>query len=141
MARPPNDWSPDDSKRHNRISTHFQTLDGGGKQQGKTMNHKIEFQQEDGDDVLARLYNEEQGFSVTIITAPEEVLQEEGPVVNQISNDEVIIVYADEFIQRKMDAAYEKNKDEFGEMARGIGFAYIMGEAMKAATKSFDASN
>lgn len=141
MARPPCPWTPDDSKRHNRISTHFQTLDGGGKQKGKTMNQRIEFQQEDGDDVLARLYNEEQGFSVTIITAPEEVLKEEGPVVNQISNDEVIIVYADEFIQRKMDAAYEKNKDEFGEMARGIGFAYIMGEAMKAATKSFNASN
>ncbi len=141
MARPPNGWSPDDSKRHNRIFTHFQTLDGGGKQRHNTMNHKIEFQEEDGNDVLARLYNEEQGFTVTIITAPEEVLQEEGPVVNQISNDEVIIVYADEFIQRKMDAAYEKNKDEFGEMARGIGFAYIMGEAMKAAAKSFDASN
>lgn len=105
------------------------------------MNHKIEFQQEDGDDVLARLYNEEQGFAVTIVTAPEEVLQEEVPVVNQISNDEVIIVYADEFIQRKMDAAYENNKDEFGEMARGIGFAYIIGQAMKAATESFNASN
>jgi hypothetical protein len=105
------------------------------------MNKRIEFQQEDGDDVLARLYNEEQGFTVTIITAPEDVLQEEGPVVNQISSDEVIIIYADEFIERKMDAAYEKNKDEFGEMARGIGFAYIMGEAMKAAAKSFDASN
>jgi len=141
MARPPNGWSPDDSKRHNRIFTHFQTLDGGGKQRHNTMNQRIEFQEEDGSDVLARLYNEEQGFTVTIITAPEDVLQEEGPVVNQISNDEVIIIYADEFIQRKMDAAYEKNKDEFGEMARGIGFAYIMGEAMKAAARSFDSSN
>ena len=141
MARPPNGWSSNDSNRHHKFFTHFQILDGGGKQRQNTMNHKIEFQQEDGDDVLARLYNEEQGFAVTIVTAPEEVLQEEGPVVNQISNDEVIIVYADEFIQRKMDAAYENNKDEFGEMARGIGFAYIIGQAMKAATESFNASN
>ena len=141
MARPPNDRSPDDSSRHNKFFTYFQILDGGGKQRHNTMNHKIEFQQEDGDDVLARLYNEEQGFTVTIITAPEDVLQEEGPVVNQISNDEVIIIYADEFIQRKMESAYEKNKEEFGEMARGIGFAYIMGEAMKAAAKSFNSSN
>jgi hypothetical protein len=99
------------------------------------MNHEEE------DDVMARLFNEELGYTVTIITAPEHVLKEDGPVVNQISNDEIIIIYSDEFVDKKITSAYDNNHEEFGDMAKGIGFAYLMSEAMKAANKKFEASN
>lgn len=103
--------------------------------------NKVEFTEDDGDDVMARFYNEERGLTVTVITAPEDVLKEEGPVVNQISNDEVIVIYSDEFVEKKLVSGYEKNKEEFGEMAIGIGFAYLMSEAMRVANERFDASN
>lgn len=97
--------------------------------------------EEEGDDVMARLFNEELGFTVTIITAPEHVLKEQGPVVNQISDDEIIIIYSEEFVDEKITSAYDNNYEDFGDLAKGIGFAYLMSEAMKVANKSFNTSN
>ncbi len=95
------------------------------------MINKIEFKDEDSDDVMCRLHNESSGYTLTIITAAQDVLQEDGPVVNQISNDEVIVIYSLEYVMQKMSAAYEKNHEEFGEMAHGIGFSYLVNEAMR----------
>lgn len=101
------------------------------------MLNKIEFSNEDSDDVMARLVSEKDGYTLTIITAPRDVLQEDGPVVNQIAEDQVIVIYALEYVMEKMDAAYEKNHEEFGEMAHGIGFSYLLTQAMKVAADKF----
>lgn len=101
------------------------------------MINKIEFKEEDGDDIMCRLTNQSDGYTLTIITAPHDVLKEDGPVVNQISNDEVIVIYALEYVMHKMEAAYEKNHEEFGDMAHGIGFSFLINEAVRVASERF----
>lgn len=91
-----------------------------------------------GDDVLARFVNERDGYEVTIITAPEEVLKEDGPVVNQISDDRITIIFADEYIERRLEIAHEKNHEEFGNAAFGIGLAFIVSQALEAAENAFN---
>lgn len=104
------------------------------------MINKIEFSDEGGDDVMARLVSETDGFTLTVITAPRDVLQEDGPVVNQISPEDVIVVYALEYVMEKMEAAYQNNHEEFGDMAHGIGFAYLINQAMRAANERFSSN-
>jgi hypothetical protein len=90
-----------------------------------------------GDDVLCRFFNEQRGLEITVITAPVETLGEDGPVVSRISDDQICVIFANEFVERKMEKSYENNVEELGEMARGIGMAYIMQQAVFAAEKLF----
>lgn len=98
----------------------------------------ISFNEEFDEDVLARFVNEKDGYEVTIITAPEEVLKEDGPVVNQISEDRITIIFAYEYLEKKLEAAHEKNHEEFGNAAFGIGLAFIISQALEAAENAFN---
>lgn len=101
------------------------------------MSENIEFAEE-GDDVMARIKDEETGNTVTILTAPRAALGEDGPVVTQISSDQVLVVYADEYVRYKMETALENNGDEFGEgLAASMAFAFIINGAMKVAVERF----
>ena len=98
---------------------------------------QIEFSNEDSGDVMCRFIDEKRGYEITVITAPEESLGEDGPVVTQISNDSVIVVFSDEFVERKIDSIFQRNVEEMGEQAMGVGIAYIMNTAVRAAEKKF----
>jgi hypothetical protein len=101
------------------------------------MLNEIEFTEGDGEDVMLRVVDKKTGKMVTIITAGEETLGSEGPLVTQISDDQVIVMFSDEYVKAKMDAAVEKNHEEFGDMAFTIGFSYILNQAMKAVQETF----
>lgn len=110
----------------------LQNIDGGGKP-------SVDFVEED-DDVLCRFIDKENNRRITVITAPRESLKEDGPVVTQFSNEDVIVMFSDEFITSKVESAIEKNSEEFGEMAVGIGLAFVMRSALEAAMRKFDES-
>jgi hypothetical protein len=98
---------------------------------------EIEFTDGDGEDVMLRVIEKETGKMVTIITAEQETLGGEGPLVTQISDDQVIVMFSNEYVKAKLDAAIEKNQEEFGDMAFTIGFSYILNQAMKAVQETF----
>ena len=98
---------------------------------------EIHFSDEDSDDVMVRIVEKETGKMVTIMTADRETLGQDGPVLTQIADDQVIVVYAFEYVLEKMNAAVEKNHEEFGEMAFTIGFTFLLNQAMMAVREKF----
>ena len=84
------------------------------------------------EDVMARISNE-YGEQVTILSAPRDTLGEDGPVVTQVSNDQVIVIFSDEFIQEKLKAAITNNEEDFGDASFAIGFTYLLTLALKTA--------
>lgn len=101
---------------------------------------KFEFNnEEESDEIMARMFNPEIGLNVTILTAPEDTLQEDGPVVTQITDSDVYVIYSDEYVERKLAAAFDKNREEFGEaMAFTIGLSFLISTAINAATEKFN---
>ncbi len=102
--------------------------------ESKTMD--IEFSEEESD-VMLRIKHEESGKMITVVTAERATLGEDGPVVTQISDDQVVVIFAMEYVKHKMDQAIERNADEFGDMALTIGLSYLLNQAMTAATEKF----
>lgn len=98
---------------------------------------EIHFIDEESDDVMVRIVEKESGKMVTIMTADRETLGEDGPVLTQIADDQVVVVYALEYVMNKMDAAVEKNREEFGDMAFAIGFSFLVNQAMDAVREKF----
>ena len=98
---------------------------------------KIDFTEGDGEDVMLRVVEQETGKMVTVITAEQETLGSEGPLVTQIADDQVIVLFSNEYVKAKIDSAIEKNQEEFGDMAFTIGFSYIINQAMKAVKETF----
>jgi hypothetical protein len=98
---------------------------------------EIHFLDEESDDVMVRIVEKESGKMVTIMTAQRETLGEDGPVLTQIADDQVVVIYALEYVMQKMDAAVEKNREEFGDMAFTIGFSFLLNQAMEAVREKF----
>lgn len=96
----------------------------------------IEFN-DDEKDVMVRIVEEKSGKMVTIMTTERDTLGEDGPVLTQIADDQVIVIYSNEYVMRKMNAAIENNRDEFGDMAFTIGFSYLLNQAMEAVREKF----
>lgn len=92
---------------------------------------------EDESDVMLRVMHEESGKMITVVTAERATIGEDGPVVTQISDDQVVIIFAMEYVQHKMEQAIERNSEEFGDMAFTIGLSYLLNQAMTAATEKF----
>ena len=101
----------------------------------------IEFSNEESDDVMLRIFQKETGQMVTIVTAERDTLGEDGPVVTQIADDQVIVMFSLEYVTHKMDEAIARNRDEFGDMAFGIGFSYLVNQAMRAAMEKFNTND
>lgn len=99
--------------------------------------NNIEFNDDESEDVMVRIVEEKSGKMVTIMTAAHDTLGEDGPVLTQIADDQVIVIYSNEYVMRKMEAAIEKNREEFGEMAFTIGFSYLLNQAMEAVREKF----
>ena len=117
-----------------KLPTPLLPVDGGGKQQHMFIN--LDFY-EDSEDVLARFKHEDKGYEVTVITAPRDVLKEDGPVVNQTSPTDVQVIFSLEYLEEYMDIAQRNNEEEFGEGAFAIGFALILSQALIAAEEAF----
>lgn len=98
---------------------------------------EIHFTEGEGEDVMARIIEKDSGKMVTIMTANRETLGEDGPVLTQIADDQVIVIYSLEYVMEKMDAAIRNNSDDFGEMAFTIGFSFLMNQAMAAVREKF----
>lgn len=92
---------------------------------------------ENDEDILCR-FNDGNGRTITIVTA--DSLSEDGPVVVQTTEDDVVVVFSGDFVQHKVETMYERNKDELGESAGMIGLSYILKLAIEAASEKF-ASN
>lgn len=103
--------------------------------------NNVDFTNDDGEDVMVRIVEEKSGKMVTIMTAEHNTLGEDGPVLTQIADDQVIVIYSNEYVMRKMNAAIEKNHEEFGEMAFTIGFSFLLNQAMEAVRKEFFTNN
>jgi hypothetical protein len=99
--------------------------------------NNIEFNDDESEDVMVRIVEEKSGKMVTIMTAGHETLGEDGPVLTQIADDQVIVIYSNEYVMRKMNAAIENNREEFGEMAFTIGFSFLLNQAMEAVREKF----
>lgn len=97
----------------------------------------FEFSREESEDVLVRIFHEESEKMVTIITADYSTIGEDGPVVTQIAEDRVVVIFSNEYVEKKINAAIERNAEEFGEMAFTIGFSFIVNSAMKAVGEKF----
>lgn len=92
----------------------------------------------ESEDVMARIFNPELGLHVTIITAPESTLKEDGPVVTQITDSDIYVLYSDEFVERKIETAFEKNREDLGEMmAFSVGVSFLISQAILAAETKF----
>lgn len=92
---------------------------------------------DDDQDILCR-FSDEKGRTITVLTA--ETLTEDGPVVIQTTEEDVVVVFSDSFVRNKVETMYERNKDELGESAGMIGLSYIIRLAVEAAVDKF-ASN
>ena len=99
--------------------------------------NNIEFNDDESEDVMVRIVEEKSGKMVTIMTARHDTLGEDGPVLTQIADDQVIVIYSNEYVMRKMNAAIENNREEFGEMAFTIGFSFLLNQAMEAVREKF----
>lgn len=77
------------------------------------------------------------GRQVTIITAGYDTIGEDGPVVTQMSESDIIVVYSDEYVERKLSSAQEKNREDFGDTAWTIGLSFLVQQALKVAEEKF----
>lgn len=94
----------------------------------------------DGEDVMARVISSA-GLQVTILGAPFSVIEEDGPVVIQISTDEMIVVFSYEFIHRQMMSAINVSPSEIVEKGFAAGLSYFISLAMEAALEKFSQQN
>ena len=101
----------------------------------------IEFVNEGSDDVLVRVINKQTGQMVTLITAERSVLGEDGPIATQIAEDQIIIVFSEEYVRNKIDESIIRNVDDFGDMAVTIGISHLLNEAMTIAVEKFTTIN
>ena len=102
-----------------------------------TTMDEVHFLDEESDDVMMRIVEKNSGKMVTIVTAERTTLGEDGPVLTQIADDQVIVMYALEYVMEKMNAAVEKNQEEFGDMAFTIGFTFLVNQALTAVREKF----
>jgi len=98
---------------------------------------EMRFIDDEGDDVMMRIIEKNSGKMVTIMTADQDTLGEDGPVLTQIADDQVIVIYSLEYVMEKMNAAVEKNREDFGDMAFSIGFTFLINQALAAVRENF----
>jgi hypothetical protein len=90
-------------------------------------------------EVMFRFENPETGQHVAVITAPPETMDEDGPVVIQLTDDNIVVLYNERFVEEKFARAIERNAEEFGEAtAAAMAMSNLMQMALLAAAKKFE---
>jgi len=102
----------------------------------------VEFSNEESEDVVAIFTDDNKNQRITVLTAPEETLGEEGPVVVQTSEDSISVIYSYEYFTSKLDKALQENGEDYGvQAAFGMGLALLLSKAVAAAEKKFKESS
>lgn len=93
----------------------------------------------DDPDVMFRFENPETGQQVAVIAAPADSMDEDGPVVIQLTDDNIVVLYNERFVEEKFNRALEVAADEFGEgTAAAMAMTSLMQQALLAASKKFE---
>lgn len=93
----------------------------------------------DDPEVMFRFENPETGQHVAVIAAPPESMDEDGPVVIQLTEDNIVVLYNERFVEEKFARAIERNAEEFGEAtAAAMAMSNLMQMALLAASKKFE---
>ncbi len=93
----------------------------------------------DDPEVMFRFENPDTGHHVAVIAAPPETMDEDGPVVIQLSDDNIVVLFNERFVEEKMHRAIDGNAEEFGEAtAAAMAMTNLIQMALLAASKKFD---
>ena len=90
-------------------------------------------------EIMFRFENPETGQQVAVIAAPPETMDEDGPVVIQLTEDNIVVLFNERFVLDKFERAIEVNGEEFGEgTAAAMAMSNLMQMALRAAAEKFD---
>ena len=87
------------------------------------------FDESNDESVLTRIQDDDGSQIITIFHAPHDVLGEDGPIITQIADDSVFVIFSDEYIQEKIGNAIELNPDQSLEESVLSGIAVVIGVA------------
>ncbi len=95
----------------------------------------------DDPEVMFRFENPETGQQVAVIAAPPETMDEDGPVVIQLTEDNIVVLFNECFVEEKFERSIERNAEECGEaMAMAMAMASLLEMALLAASRKFEES-
>ena len=102
------------------------------------MNTEMSFGSDDPE-VMFRFENPETGQQIAVIAAPPETMDEDGPVVIQLTEDNIVVLFNECFVEEKFERSIERNAEECGEaMAMGMAMASLLEMALLAASRKFE---
>ena len=102
------------------------------------MNTEMSFGSDDPE-VMFRFENPETGQQVAVIAAPPETMDEDGPVVIQLTEDNIVVLFNECFVEDKFERSIERNAEECGEaMAMAMAMASLLEMALLAASRKFE---
>ena len=90
--------------------------------------------------VMFRFENPETGQRVVVMAEPEATMDnEDGPVLIQLAEDNMVVLFSERFVSEKFECAIERNQDEFDEAtAVAMAMTNLIQTALLAASKKFD---
>ena len=70
-----------------------------------------------------------------------ETMDEDGPVVIQLTEDNIVVLFNECFVEEKFERSIERNAEECGEaMAMAMAMASLLEMALLAASRKFEES-
>ena len=89
--------------------------------------------EDDGEDIIAKFTTEPEGAEITIISAKEPALQEEGPVCFSVDGKSVIVMFNEEGILSKIRAIKSSDQDFSDQEATAFIMATVLKRGFQAA--------
>jgi hypothetical protein len=99
------------------------------------------FDESNDESVLTRIQDDDGSQIITIFHAPHDVLSEDGPIITQIADDSVFVIFSDEYIQEKIGNAIELNPDQSLEESVLSGIAVVIGVAVREVERHVNTPN
>ena len=99
------------------------------------------FDESNDESVLTRIQDDDGSQIITIFHAPHDVLGEDGPIITQIADDSVFVIFSDEYIQEKIGNAIELNPDQSLEESVLSGIAVVIGVAVREVERHVNTPN
>jgi hypothetical protein len=99
---------------------------------GQTMFEPTSIFDESNDEsVLTRIQDDDGSQIITIFHAPHDVLGEDGPIITQIADDTVFVIFSDEYIQEAIGNMIEINPDQTFEENVFSGIGIVLSVAVR----------
>ena len=99
------------------------------------------FDESNDESVLTRIQDDDGSQIITIFHAPHDVVGEDGPIITQIADDSVFVIFSDEYIQEKIGNAIELNPDQSLEESVLSGIAVVIGVAVREVERRVNTPN